>query len=365
MKKEWKIIPNLYNAFISHNFPVALIQFVTQRCNAKCPHCFVDFKTEKDELKLDEIEKIASSTGSCLRNISLTGGEPFIRDDLFEIANIWHTNSSTKSIVLTTNGSRPDRIEKFCNKAAKKEIPVSFFISYDFIGEIHSNYRGLKNLHQNLLESCKIIKSYNNKFNTTLQITLTPDNVESAIETYNYMKDVLKIQNINCTLFRGEKADSLDKELRSKIITTYKEIQTKRNKDFENNHINGLNGDVLTSTLMNAKNKMLWKYVEKTFRTQKYISPCSAGSLIGVIYHDGSVFPCEILNKEIGKLKDFNYNFIECWHSKKAKQIQKEIITSKCNCTHECFWLINILSSPRYYGELSYQIIRNLARKNG
>ena len=116
---------------------------------------------------------------------------------------------------------------------------------------------------------------------------------------------------------------------------------------------------------MNAKNKMLWKYVEKTFRTKKYISPCSAGSLIGVIYHNGSVFPCERRNQEIGKLKDFDYNFLKCWHSQKAKEIQKEIITSKCNCTNECFWLLNIFSSPRYYPELSYQIIRNLTRKNG
>lgn len=365
MKKEWKIIPNLYNALISHKYPVALIQFVTQRCNAKCPHCFVNFKTEKDELRLDEIEKITSSTGSCLRNISLTGGEPFIRDDLFEIADIWNTNSSAQSIVLTTNGSLPDRIENFCYKAAKKEMPVSFFISYDFIGEEHSKYRGLKNLHENVLESCKIIKSFKNKFNTTLQITVTPDTADTAIKTYHYMKDMLQAQNINCTLFRGERAEKLNSIDKKRIIDVYKKIQTERDNDFENNYIKGITGDILTSTLINAKNKILWKYVEKIFRTQKYISPCSAGSLIGVIYHDGSIFPCERRNQEVGKLKDFNYNFIECWHSEKAKQIQKEIISSKCNCTNECFLLINILSSPRYYGELSYQILRNLVRKNG
>ena len=257
MKKKWQIIPNLYNALISHKYPVALIHFVTQRCNAKCPHCFVDLKTEKDELTIEEIEKIASSTGNCLRNVSLTGGEPFIRNDLFEIADIWHTNSSAKTIVIATNGSMPDKIETFCNQTAKKDIPVSFFISYDFIGEEHSKFRRLKDLHINLIESCNIINSYKDKFNTTLQITITPDNVNSAIETYHYMRDTLKVQNINCTLFRGEKAEELSVEDRQKIIEIYKKIQIEKNNDYENNYIKGIRGDNLTSTLMNAKNKSI------------------------------------------------------------------------------------------------------------
>ena len=88
-EKDWNFLFNLYNAFISHKQPVSLIQFVTERCNARCPHCFVDLKTQENELSLEQIEKISKTTGSALRNIALTGGEPFIRDDLFEIANIW------------------------------------------------------------------------------------------------------------------------------------------------------------------------------------------------------------------------------------------------------------------------------------
>lgn len=362
MKKKWQILPNLYNALISHKYPVALIHFVTQRCNARCPHCFVDFKTAENELSLESIEKIASTTGSCLRNISLTGGEPFIREDIFEIADIWYSNTSINSIVLTTNGSFPERIEEFCKKASTKDLPVSFFFSYDFIEEEHSKYRGIKDLHTRLTESCKIIKSYEKKFNTTFQITITPDNCENAFKTYEYMRDDLNIQNINCTLFRGEKADTLNQDIRNKIIQTYKNIQIQKNKDFENGKIKGFRGDFLTANLINAKNKILWKYVAKTFEEKKYISPCTAGSLAGVIYHDGSIHPCEMLNKEIANIKDFDYNFLKCWHSLNAQKIKNEIITSKCNCTHECFWLLNIFSSPQYYGEISYHLIKNLMR---
>lgn len=365
MKNEWKILPNLFNALITHRYPVALIHFVTQRCNAKCPHCFVDFKTAEKELTLEQIEKIASSTGNCLKNVSLTGGEPFIRDDFFEIANIWYSNSTIDSMVITTNGSIPDKIECFCKNAIKKDIPASFFFSYDFIEEKHDEYRKIKDLHIKLAESYKIVKSYKNKFNATFNITVTPENMDSAFRTYEYMRDTLKVQNINCTLFRGKKADILDEDTRQNLMNTYKKIQTQKNKDFDNNQLEGFNGKSLTSMLVNSKNKILWKYVAKTFETKKYISPCTAGSLIGVIYNDGKVTPCEARNESLGDLKNYDYNFLNCWHSNDGEKIRKDILNSKCCCTNECFWLLNILSSPKYYNELSFQVIKNFMRTNG
>ena len=116
------LVKEIVNALILHKYPVSLIQFVTEKCNAKCPHCFVDFSKMKHELTLEAIEKIALTSGNCLRNIALTGGEPFIREDLFEIADIWYKNSKTRTISITTNGSMPDRIEKFALKASKLNI---------------------------------------------------------------------------------------------------------------------------------------------------------------------------------------------------------------------------------------------------
>ena len=360
MKKDWKILPNLYNALISHKEPVFLTHFVTQNCNAKCPHCFVDFQSS--EMSLEETEKTASTSGNCLRNISLTGGETFLRKDLFEIADIWYKNSAAQSVVVTTNGSLPERIETFAQKAYVKNIPVSFFISYDFIGEQHSKYRKLPNLHENVIESCKIIKSFGNKFNLTLQITVTPDTYKTAFETYKYIRDELKINNINCTMIRGKKADIIATETRKELSEAYKKIQTQSDNDFDCEKLKGFSGNSLTSVLINAKNKMLWKYVIKTFDENKYISPCTAGSLFGIIYSNGDIFPCEILNKKIGNLEFFDYNFMNAWRCGNAEKIRQDILGTKCFCTFECSWLANIFSHPRYYPELLYNIIRNTKR---
>lgn len=365
MKRNWNYLYNFFNAFITHSNPVSLTHFVTENCNARCPHCFVDLKNSDNELSLEQIEKIASTSGAALRNVSLTGGEPFLRNDFFEIANIWYKNSTAKSLAICTNGSMPDRVENFCKSANRENLPISFFFSYDYIGEKHSEYRNLKNLHENVLKSYEIVHKYYPKFNATFNLTVTPDNYEGAFETYLYIRDVLKIQNINCTLIRGDLVKEFDKNTKDGISTSYSKIHSSMDDDFRLGKIEGYSNTSLTSVLLNAKNKMLWKYVLKTFNENKYISPCTAGSLFGVIYSRGEVFPCELLNSSFGNLSDFDFDFLKCWHSQKSKNICKCINNSKCFCTFECSWLLNIFSSPKYYFELLSCIINDINSKRG
>ena len=363
MRKKWNIPYNLYNALISHKYPVYIIQFITQRCNARCPHCFVDFKTAENELNLEQIEKIAKTSGKCIRNVALTGGEPFIRDDIFEIADIWYKNTPIQSLSITTNGSMPDRINEFAKKTSKFDIPVYFFFSYDFIGEKHSEYRRLKDLHLNVVESYKIIKSYGNKFQGTFQITVAPDTYKTAIETYKYIRDELKIENLNIPIIRGDKAEILTPEMREKLASTYEELELMREKDYNSNKLTGFKDNSQTSIILDAKNKMLWKYVLKVFKEQKYISPCLSGSLLGIIYYDGSVAPCEILKSTMGNLKDYDCDYMKLWQSQSAKDVRESIKKSKCFCTSECSILVNMFSCPRYYGKIAYNILNNLRLK--
>ncbi len=363
MKKISNLAKDLYNGLISHQYPIYLIEFITERCNARCNHCFVDFKTAEDELTLEQIEKIASTSGPRLRNVGITGGEPFIRNDVAEIAEIWYKNSTVTSLSLTTNGSMPNRIEDFCRKVSAKNIPVAFLMSYDYIGKKHSEYRKLKDLHLNVYDSYKIIKSFGKNLSATFQITLTPDNFESAFETYCYMRDVLKVANINICLVRGKCADNADMETRKRMAEVYEKLENQRNNDFDSFNINGFDGSTLTEQILNAKNKMQWKYVIKSFKERKYISPCTGGDLFGVIRYNGNVTPCEIIETPIANLRDFDYNFMKLWNSQQAVNVKKEILSSKCACTFEPAWLVNLISSPRYYPELFSHFLRNSLRK--
>src|SRR5712691_2581922 len=102
------------NVHVTRRYPVSLVHFVTNRCNARCSFCFIDFddpKTFRDELTIDEIDRITKALGPNLQNVNLTGGEPFARRDLLDIARCYFRNTKARSIFITSNGSLPDRTE--------------------------------------------------------------------------------------------------------------------------------------------------------------------------------------------------------------------------------------------------------------
>ena len=91
-------------AFLAKRFIHCNLQ-VTYRCNFKCEIC--DFwKTERDasaELTLDDIRLIGkklNQLGTLI--VSLAGGEPLIRNDLYEIIRI--LNAANHFPILITNG---------------------------------------------------------------------------------------------------------------------------------------------------------------------------------------------------------------------------------------------------------------------
>ena len=108
-----EVIKNIY---FTKKSPISLIHFLTNRCNARCSFCFIDFdnpKTFAGELTIEEIEKLTKTMGNTLLNVNFTGGEPFARKDIIDIAKLYVKNTTIQSIYITTNGSLPDRILNF------------------------------------------------------------------------------------------------------------------------------------------------------------------------------------------------------------------------------------------------------------
>jgi radical SAM protein with 4Fe4S-binding SPASM domain len=112
------------------------------------------------------------------------------------------------------------------------------------------------------------------------------------------------------------------------------------------------------------KDKLMSKYIVNSIEQKKFQGMyCLAGDKVGVIYSNGDVFPCELLNKQIGNIKEHNYNFKELWNSEKGKHVRRFIKVTQCFCTHECFLTANLLLNPRnlvrYIKEYIFSMIRS------
>ena len=96
-------------------------------------------------------------------------------------------------------------------------------------------------------------------------------------------------------------------------------------------------------------NKLRTGTIINTVENKKFILPCRAGTLMAVMYENGDIYPCELLNRQlIGNIRDYDYDFKKLWSSDKAKNTYKLINNTKCYCTHECFLRFNLLYNPKF-----------------
>lgn len=108
---------------------------VTYRCNARCNMCSrykVPSKPE-DEMSIETIRKLPP-----MYFTNVTGGEPFLREDLKDIVR--ELNKKSDRIVISTNGFFTDRILDLC-----REFPnVGIRISIEGLEETNNAIRGLE-----------------------------------------------------------------------------------------------------------------------------------------------------------------------------------------------------------------------------
>ena len=107
---------------------------VTYRCNARCNMCSRFKRPSKpdEEISIETIKKLPQ-----MYFTNITGGEPFIREDLKEIVRELYKKSDR--IVISTNGFFTDRIIDLC-----KEFPnVGIRISIEGLEETNNKIRGL------------------------------------------------------------------------------------------------------------------------------------------------------------------------------------------------------------------------------
>tara|TARA_Y100000992_G_scaffold42387_1_gene24082 strand:- start:6962 stop:7954 length:993 start_codon:yes stop_codon:yes gene_type:complete len=115
---------NLLQDAFGRKFPYIRLS-ITDVCNFKCDYCLPDgYKIDKSDnrtfIKAEEIKRLAKALSQLgVSKIRLTGGEPTIRKDFFEIVNILKENSGIKKTVITTNGYK---LENLAEKLVESKL---------------------------------------------------------------------------------------------------------------------------------------------------------------------------------------------------------------------------------------------------
>ncbi len=142
---------------------------ITDVCNFKCGYCLpngyqIDKSDNRKFLHLEEIKRLAkvfSKLGVC--KIRLTGGEPTVRKDFFDIIKILKNEAGIKKVVITTNGYHLDKKAKMFVDSGLNGINISIdsldrntfkkVTGHDRLPEI---LKGIQNLQDLYFENIKI-----------------------------------------------------------------------------------------------------------------------------------------------------------------------------------------------------------------
>jgi MoaA/NifB/PqqE/SkfB family radical SAM enzyme len=105
------------------------------------------------ELTPDDVSRVFEKLGR-LDVVRLSGGEPFLRDDFFEVAEAVMGASRPKVLHITTNGSFTDRVVSFVARFSRPRR-LSFMVSFDGHREEHDASRGEKVTYDTALETVR------------------------------------------------------------------------------------------------------------------------------------------------------------------------------------------------------------------
>jgi MoaA/NifB/PqqE/SkfB family radical SAM enzyme len=344
-----------YLFYKKNALPVYLVHFLTNDCNANCLHCLrYGLETPSDnELSLQEVEKISRQLGEMIYSVTLTGGEALLRNDVKEIAAAYLRNSNIKTLQILSNGSMTNRMTGVAEHLATRfpDKSISFTLSLDGIGSEHDRLRRFPGLFEKAVQSYCRTQALRKKcpnLNIGFSITVTSANQNNVIRLYNYLDKELKADLLKATLVRGKIECQ---SLKTLDLKHYKKLcleMEKRAKmsDFPRNLQD------LILLLVEAQDIKARQRVSNTVEGSKYIAPCYAGTLSGVIFANGDVGPCELIDQKFGNLRNHRYSLRSVWKTHRAVEVRKKIFQSKCYCTYECAMICNILFNIFYMPSL-------------
>ena len=331
--------------------PTAVILYVTQRCNARCAHCFYwkELDAKGRELSLDDLRALAASFRHPI-TLSVTGGEPFLRQDLYEIAEAFRKRNGCREVAFATNGMLTDRIVETCGKVlADLDFELAGVqVSLDGLEQTHNEIRAVpafKPAVETVRRLAELAKK-DRRFSVQVSCCIQKKNIGELRELVEFM--IPMRVPLRFALIRGESfgtwglpdgsssgIDPRDKESPLVPVEQLEEFFTwlgKRNDESDFEFWSPMQRDKIELSL-------------RMLREQRKCIACYAGSIDGVVYANGDVALCE-LTRPVGNLYDFGLDIEKLWTSAAADEMRARI--RSCFCIHGCNLVTGLLFRPEH-----------------
>jgi len=313
----------LKDNFVQLGKPYKLNFAITYRCQSRCLTCNIWKLRPSGELELEEIRRFAEKN-RYFKWIGITGGEPFLRSDIYEIVEAFAKNSKGLYLLtiptnsLTNKEAILSRLEKMLGLGIPK---VVITLSLDGYRELHDKVRGVPGNFDKVMEIARAFRELQKKYSNLSFVfgyTISKFNLGQLEATYQAVnKELGSVGRDDFHINIGQISDI-----------------------YYNNADNGIEPDrkslveELESFISKRSGRIdAMQLIEEVFQ-RKLIefaktgkSPMRSRSLDASLFMDsyGNVYPSIMWGRKIGNIRDSDYDLMPIWHGKEAEETRKLI----------------------------------------
>ena len=301
--------------------PNKIIFELTMRCNLTCEFCFRD-KLSLKELTFKEVITVLENLGPSIKKIGFTGGEVFLRKDIFEILDYLANKKIKVGLLSNATLLNEQKIEKLVSYPN-----LNIGISLDGLEKTHNNIRG-KNAFEKTFNNIKLI---NKRIKIGVNTVITKNNIDEILPLLQKTAPYIHSYCIEFEMFNTpEEIIGSAKFLnvnKDKVMTW---ATKKEGYEYPREKIIGI---IKKIKIFAKKNNILFvpsptivEYYFDMFYQGRVLAkqPLCGHLMTARCDNKGNLVFCHLIKEELGSLLD---NKLEkLWNSKKIKAIRKNLL---------------------------------------
>jgi MoaA/NifB/PqqE/SkfB family radical SAM enzyme len=298
--------------------PVGCVAAVTYRCNARCEICDI-WRQEADpesELAPEHYRWLPSS----LRSVNVSGGEPFLRDDIVDVVAAMREACPRARIVISTNGLTPGRIAD----AVSRMSEVAVRVSVDAVGALHDRIRGVEGAFERAIETVKRLKEVGVR---DLGLAATASEATAGeIPRVKKLADEMGVEFVasavhSSPFFFGSHGEERPRS--AQIVEGIAEIMRAELRS--------------ARPLEWAKAYYMRGLIDYVLGKPRRLA-CRAGVDFFFLDPRGDVFPCNVLDVKVGNVRDGSFEEIR-------RRSEAAVRRAVGRCREQC-WMVCTVSPP-------------------
>jgi radical SAM protein with 4Fe4S-binding SPASM domain len=263
-----------------------------------------------------------SNIPETLRDVNLSGGEPFLREDLPQIVQVVRTACPKARIVISTNGLNPERIEGIISKILEVDEGIGVGVSVDGLGEVHDRIRGVTGTYAQAVQTVEGLKKAGVR-DLRIAFTAFEENSGQLMRVYDLSRKLgvefsCVVAHDSDVYFRtsGTRLGSMESLAGDISCLAERELRTPVPKRWARSYF--------------------YRGLIDYINTRKRLLSCMAGSASLFIDPEGEVRPCNVLDMSMGNIA--RDPFAQLWESDRAGAIRAQV----AKCARPCWMMCSV-----------------------